>query len=91
MLFHKLFVYAFEVQDKSHCFGFVFGGIRTSKKVSWRHFIAVESLILGGFITHFKRPCNFAKNEEVVGGSKKMLPVPRPLLRNKKFMLDEMT
>ena len=71
MLFLKLFVYAFEVQEKNLV---ELCGI-TSKKVSWRHFRAVESLILGVLSHILNAPASLRRTKsEVVGGSKKMLP-----------------
>ena len=54
---------------------FVLGVYKTSKKVSWRHFIAVESLILGVLSHILNAPASLRRTKsEVVGGSKKMLP-----------------
>ena len=79
LLFHMLFVYAFELFKESHCYltiWFVILGVyKTSKKVSWRHFIAVESLILGVLSHILNAPASLRRTKsEVVGGSKKMLP-----------------
>ena len=76
LLFHMLFCDLFK---ESHCYltiWFVILGVyKTSKKVSWRHFIAVESLILGVLSHILNAPASLRRTKsEVVGGSKKMLP-----------------
>ena len=63
MLFLKLFVYAFEVQEKNLV---ELCGI-TSKKVSWRHFIAVESLILGVLSHILNAPASLRRTKWWVG------------------------
>ena len=47
---------------------FVLGVYKTSKKVSWRHFIAVESLILGVLSHILNAPASLRRTKSEVGG-----------------------